>query len=96
MAVVWVPALMRELTGGEEKVEVVGESMREVINNLDVTFPGFKDRVLDGNRLRPTLSVALDGIVISKSLLEPVKMDSEVSFLPNISGGSITISQWGL
>jgi molybdopterin converting factor small subunit len=87
MAVVWVPALMRELTGGEEKVDVAGESMREVINNLDEKFPGFKDRVLDGNRLRPTLSVALDGIVISKSLLEPVKMDSEVSFLPNISGG---------
>ena len=88
MAVVWVPALMRELTGGEEKVEVAGESMREVINNLDVAFPGFKDRVLDGNRLRPTLSVALDGIVISKSLLEPVTMDSEVTFLPNISGGA--------
>ena len=87
MAVVWVPALMRELTGGEEKVDVTGQSMREVINNLDVEFPGFKDRVLDGNRLRPTLSVALDGIVISKSLLEPVKTDSEVSFLPNISGG---------
>ena len=87
MAVVWVPSLMREITGGREKVEVSGASLRQVINNLETEFPGFKERVMEGDRLSPSVSVAIDGAIISMGLMERMGENSEVSFLPNVSGG---------
>ena len=35
MAVVWIPALLRSLTGGDRTATVAGATLREVINNLD-------------------------------------------------------------
>ena len=33
MPVVWIPSLMRKLTGNQEQIEVTGVSLREVIVN---------------------------------------------------------------
>ena len=42
MAMVWVPGLLREMTGGLERVEVPGESVGEVIDALDAKYPVLK------------------------------------------------------
>ena len=87
MAVVWVPSLLRGLTQGKDSVIVPGSNLRSVINNMEERYPGFKGKVMDGNRLSPTVSVAIDGAIISMGLLEKVEDSSEISFLPAIGGG---------
>ncbi len=87
MAVVRIPSLIRDLTGGKDSVEVPGSTLRQVINNLDRQYPGIKARLLDGDRLNPQITVAIDGALISMGLLEPVEEGSEVSIIPRISGG---------
>jgi sulfur-carrier protein len=87
MAIVWIPSLLRSLTGGQETVSVAGSSVGEVIDGLDRLFPGVKARLCDGNRLRPGIAAAVDTQVARLGVDEPVGESSEVHFLPAIGGG---------
>jgi molybdopterin converting factor small subunit len=84
---VWIPALLRELTGGQQSVQVPGKTVREVIDNLERRFPGVKERLVEEGRLRPTIALVVDGETSALKLRQPLQPDSEVYFLPAISGG---------
>ena len=87
MATVFIPSLMQDLTGGRNKVEVHGSTVRQIIENLEKTSPGIKDRLVEGNRIKPNISVAVDGEVSLLGMLEKVGEQSEVHFLPAMGGG---------
>jgi len=87
MAVVWIPAPLRDLTGGRETVTVPGATVGAVIEALDGVCPGARERLCAGDGLRPGLAVAVDHQLASRGLLEPVREHSEVHFLPAIGGG---------
>jgi sulfur-carrier protein len=80
--------MLQVALGGVSRVEVPGSTVRQVIENLEALHPGARAQLMDGARLRPNLSVAVDGEVSSIGLLEPVEPDSEVHFVTAISGGS--------
>ena len=88
MPTVFIPALARELTGGAEQVVVEGKNVRQVINNLDQRFPGIRDRLCDGNDLKPGMTVAVSGHVSSLGLFQKLQEDSEIHFLPALGGGN--------
>ena len=88
MAIVYIPTLLQALTGGRASVEVDGATVREVIDNLDRAWPGLGERLKDESRLRPNISVAVDGEVSPLGLLEKVGPASEVHFVAAIKGGS--------
>ena len=48
MPEVWIPSLMRRLTDGLEQVQVPGETIREVIENLEAKFSGDQGANLRG------------------------------------------------
>ncbi len=87
MPVVFIPALLRDLTGGVESLEVPGKTVREVIDQLEARYPGVKERLYDGDRLRPGIAVAVDGAISRQRLRHKLEAGSEVHFLPAISGG---------
>jgi molybdopterin synthase sulfur carrier subunit len=87
MAVVWIPSLLRDLTGGQETVTVPGATVRQIVDELDHLYPGIKDRLCDANGLRPGIAVAVGTQIARLGLREPVAEDSEVHFLPAVSGG---------
>ena len=87
MPTVYIPTLLRELTGGKPSVEVEGTTVRQVIRNLDALYPGIKDRLIEGDRLRPNISVAVDGQLTPLGLLAEVGPSSEVHFVAAIKGG---------
>jgi molybdopterin synthase sulfur carrier subunit len=93
MAIVWIPALMRDLTGGRETLTVSGATVRQVIESLDRSYPGIKDRLCDAHGLRAGISVAVDTEVARFGLSQTVSENSEVHFLPAISGGSLLSSE---
>ena len=88
MATVYIPSLMRDITS-QVKVQVPGATVRQIVDNLEQAYPGLKDRLMENNRIRPSISVVVDGEVTPIGLLEKVGEDSEVHFVPAIAGGSI-------
>jgi len=61
--------------------------VREVLDKLEKMWPGVRERLADGDRLRPGISVAVDGVISPIGLLEAVSAQSEVHFVAAISGG---------
>ncbi len=88
MATVWVPALMRDLTGGEARVEASGGTVREVIASLEARYPGFRARLCQGDDVRPHFAVIVDGQVSRLRMLEEVGEGGEIQFVPAIHGGA--------
>ena len=88
MATVFIPSLMQTLTGRESKVEIQGSTVRQIVENLEKAFPGMKQRLVEDNRIKPSISVAIDGEVTPMGMLEKVGENSEVHFLPAIAGGT--------
>jgi sulfur-carrier protein len=87
VAVVWIPSLLQNLTGGADKVVVSGATVAEVIANLEARFPGVKDRLVQGGEIRPHIAVAIDGDVSPEGLEQDVQESSEIHFIPALSGG---------
>ena len=87
MALVFIPSLMQNLSNGEQRVSVEGANVRQIIDNLDSMFPGFKNRLVEDGRVKPNISVAIDGEITPLGMIEKVTEESEVHFLPAISGG---------
>lgn len=88
MAVVWIPALIRPLTEGKSQVVVEGENVRAIVEALEARYPGVAARIVEDDCIRPGLNVAVDGTVGNKGLREPVGPNSEVHFVPAMTGGS--------
>jgi sulfur-carrier protein len=87
MAVVWIPALLQPLTGGQDQVTISGTTIQELIDNLDARYPGVKERLCEGGEIRPHIAVAIDGDVSPEGLEQEVRESSEVHFIPALSGG---------
>ncbi len=73
--------IARQYTAGEERLQVDGERVRDIIRALDERFPGL------GIILRTDMAVAIDGDIYQETDLTEVRPDSEVCFLPAIEGG---------
>src|ERR1043166_5491991 len=84
---VWIPSLLRDLTGGQETVTVAGTTVRQVIEALDHNYPGIKARLCDDQGLRSGIAVAVDAQIARLGLLQSVGENSEVHFVPAIAGG---------
>ncbi len=87
MPTVFIPAPLRELTGGVTQLEIEAASVREVVEQLDARFPGVKARLCDGDELATALQVSIDDQISSRGLATKLRSDSEVHFLPAIGGG---------
>ncbi len=83
MARVFFSSGLRRLVGGAESVEIDARDVRELLRALDAKYPGFASRIGDAN------AIAIDGEIIphGEALLERLRPDSEVHFLPQIGGG---------
>ena len=89
MPEIWVPTGMQDLTGGKQRVQIPGATVRQLINNLEREYPGTKERLYDPEEddLLPGVAVIVDGEASQLGILERVQEDSEVHFLPAIGGG---------
>ena len=88
MAKVFIPSLMQKLTDGQDIVDISGATVREIIENLEQNYPGIKVRLVDKYKMKPNISVAVDGEVSPIGLLEKVSENSEVHFIPAVGGGN--------
>jgi sulfur-carrier protein len=87
MPTLWIPTPLRELTQGKQSVTVNGSTVREAIENLEAQYPGTKERLCENEKIRPNISVLVDGHVTHLKIREPLTETSEVHFVVAISGG---------
>ena len=88
MVTVFVPTMLQKLTSGVKQVQVEAANIRQVVDRLEDLYPGIKDRLVEEGAIRPNLAVSIDGEVARMGLLERVRENSEVHFVPAIGGGS--------
>ena len=83
MARVFFSSGLRRMTGGAESVEIAARDVRELLRALDVRFPGLAAQIGDST------AIAIDGEILphAEALLERLRPDSEIHFLPQIGGG---------
>jgi len=83
---------MQSFTGGQERVQVSGSTVRQLVNNLEREFPGIKTVLYDEeeDNIMPGVAVIIDGETSQLGILEKVNEDSEVHFLPALGGGALS------
>ncbi|HVC44507.1 MAG TPA: MoaD/ThiS family protein [Candidatus Binataceae bacterium] len=87
MATVVIPALLRKLTDGKERVTVAGRNVGQVVADLNRQFPGISENLIEDGEIKPSIAVSVDGEMGTGGVLEPVGESSEVFFIPAIGGG---------
>jgi sulfur-carrier protein len=90
MAQVRIPTPLRKYTQGKDEVEVTGSSVREVIDNLEATYPGIRERICDDKgavRRFVNVFVADEDIRFLDNLDTQVAAGDAVDIIPAIAGG---------
>ena len=78
---------MRDLFGDEQEVVVDAGNVRQLIDQLESRYPGAKVRLVQNGELVPGLAVVINGQAATLGLLQKLKADDEVHFLPALGGG---------
>ena len=85
-----VPTTLRPISGGAAQVVVDGETVGEVLANLEAAHPGFRDRLFDeagGLRRFVNVFVADDDVRFMDGLDTKVPSGETVSIIPAVAGG---------
>ena len=81
---------MRKLTNDQEVVQAAGANIGELIDDLEKSFPGIKERLCDENgNVRRFVNVFLndEDIRFLEDKGTAVKEGDEISIVPAIAGG---------
>lgn len=91
MIKVRVPTPLRPMTGGKSEVEIEGNTISQLIENLGAAHPGLKERLYDENgevRRFVNIYVNEEDIRFLTGKDTPLKDGDEVSIIPAIAGGA--------
>ena len=82
-----IPSQLIAYTGGATRVEAEGATVGDVMDNLDLQFPGLKFRVIDEQgRIRRHMRIFV-GRDEARAISVPVREGGEVLLFGALSGG---------
>jgi molybdopterin synthase sulfur carrier subunit len=87
---VLIPTPLRRYTGGESKVAGSGQSVSEVLVDLNARFPGFMERVCEPDgEIRRFVNVFVNGENVRnlQGAATAVKGGDELGIIPAMAGG---------
>lgn len=90
MATVRIPTPLRSFTQNQQEVTAPGKTVGEVLKNLNATFPGIGQRLMDergGVRRYVNIFHNDEDIRFLKELETPVADSDQISIIPAIAGG---------
>jgi molybdopterin synthase sulfur carrier subunit len=88
---VFVPTALRRFTTGQSKVEATGETVGDVIGQLENSYPGIGEKLLDENgNVKRFINVFRndDEIRTLEGLATTVGDGDKISIVPAMAGGS--------
>jgi len=86
-----IPTPLRKITQGAGEIEISGNNILEMLNLMEKTYPGIKDRICDEHgELRRFVNIYVnqEDIRFLKGKETNLKDGDEVSIVPAIAGGS--------
>ncbi len=89
--VVRIPTPLRRVTNGQDKVEIDGDTLGQIIEAMDSTYPGFKDRLVDEDgEIRYFVNIYLNGedVRFLQGMDTTTKTGDELSIVPAVAGGT--------
>ncbi|MDH3975920.1 MAG: MoaD/ThiS family protein [Deltaproteobacteria bacterium] len=85
-----IPTPLRKLTEGKSEVEANGGNVGEIIDNLESSYPGLKEKLCEENgSVRKFLNIYLndEDIRFMDSLATEVREGDTLALIPAIAGG---------
>ena len=85
-----IPTPLMKLTDNQSEVSAEGETISDIINNLDNQFNGIKDRICEENgapRRFINIYINEEDIRFLEGEKTTVKDGDEISIIPAIAGG---------
>jgi len=85
-----IPTPLQKITGDKGEVEANGETVKEMIDNLEQSYPGLKERLYDEEgKLRRFINIYVNEEDIRFLDGESTKLGDgdDVSIIPAIAGG---------
>ncbi|HWL65916.1 MAG TPA: ubiquitin-like small modifier protein 1 [Actinomycetota bacterium] len=85
-----IPTQLRTLTEGAGEVEASGDTLAEILEDLESRHPGMKERLLDDSGgLRRFVNVYLndEDVRFLDGLSTSVPQGAQVSIIPAVAGG---------
>lgn len=81
---------LRPIVRGAGRINVEGRNLREVLNNLETQYPGFKEKILepDGS-LKPHICIFINSkdVRFLKGIETPIEDGDMILILPAVMGG---------
>jgi molybdopterin synthase sulfur carrier subunit len=85
-----IPTILRSYTGGESEVKASGATVREVVADLDASYPGIAARILDENgKIRRFVNVYVgeEDVRFADGLDTVTPDGAQISIIPAVAGG---------
>ena len=85
-----IPTPLMKLTDNQSEVSAKGETISDIINNLESQFNGIKDRICEENgspRRFINIYINEEDIRFLEGEMTSVKDGDEISIIPAIAGG---------
>ena len=85
-----IPTPLRRITDGQDKVDVEGDTLQNVVDALDGMHPGIKERICgEDGEIRHFVNVYLNGedVRYLDGLGSATKSGDEISIVPAVAGG---------
>ena len=87
--IVHIPTPLRTLTGGADEVSASGNTLSDVIEDLEKRHPGIRDRLLDEKGVRRFVNIYVgeEDVRFLDGLKTALKAGDQISIVPAIAGG---------
>jgi sulfur-carrier protein len=84
-----IPTILRTYTGGEKAVSAEGASLSALIDDLEASHPGLKERLIENGDLRRFVNVYVndEDVRFIGGLEAELKDGDQVVVLPAVAGG---------
>lgn len=84
-----IPTILRSYTDGEKLVAATGDTLAEVIDDLEVTHAGLKDRLVENGKLRRFVNIYVndEDVRFLGGLSAELGDGDSVTVLPAVAGG---------
>ncbi len=90
-----IPTILRTYTGGEKSVDAAGATLAALIDDLEASYPGIKERLIDGKddggelTLRRFVNVYVndEDIRFTGGLETALNDGDQIVVLPAVAGG---------
>lgn len=86
---VTVPTLLRTFTQDQKRIEVQGETVLEVIEDMEKQYPGVKERLIGDGQVHRFVNIYVndDDIRFVDNLATVLKAGDSLTILPAVAGG---------